>query len=56
MLEVIYCGLSCVVRRSSSVRRPSCVVLRVASNIALKPYYIPGPIDSKLGKKDRGDL
>ena len=34
------------------------VVRRAASTIALKAYssYIPGPIDSILGRKHRGDL
>ena len=42
----------------SSVRRPSCVVRRAASTIALKAYffYTPRPIDSTLGKKHWGDL
>ena len=34
------------------------VVLRAAPTIALKAYssYTPGPLDSKLGRKHRGDL
>ena len=34
------------------------VVRRAASTIALKAYssYSPGPIDSILGRKQRGDL
>ena len=43
---------------SSVVRRPSFVVRRAASTIALKAYssYIPGPTDSILGRKHRVDL
>ena len=41
---------------SCVVRRPSWVVCRVASTIALKAYssYTPGPIDSILGRKHQG--
>ena len=43
---------------SVNIRRPSCVVRRAASTIALKAYssYTPGPIDLILGRKHRGDL
>ena len=53
VLMVSYCGQS-----MSVVRRPSCVVRRAASTIALKAYfsYTPGPIDLILGRKHRGDL
>ena len=53
MLNVSYCGQS-----MSVVRRASSVALRAASTIALKDYssYVPGPFDSKLGRKHRGDL
>ena len=46
MLMVSYCGQS------------MSVVRRAASTIALKAYssYTPGPIDSILGRKHRGDL
>ena len=46
VLIVSYCGQSIS------------VVLCAASTIALKAYssYIPGPIDSILGRKHRGDL
>ena len=46
VLMVSYCGQS-----MSVMRRP-------ASTIALKAYssYTPGPIDSILGRKHRGDL
>ena len=39
-------------------QRPSLVVRLAASTIALKAYssYTPGPIDSILGRKHRGDL
>ena len=47
---VSYCG--------QSVRRPLCIVCRAAATIALKAYsfYTPGPIDSILGRKHRGDM
>ena len=53
VLMVSYCGQS-----MSVVRRPSCVVRRAASTIALKAYssYTPGPIDLILARKHRGDL
>ena len=53
VLMVSYCGQS-----MSVVRRPSCVVRRASSTIALKAYssYTPGPIDLILGRKHRGDL
>ena len=54
MLKVSYCSQSVsVVRRFS----PS-VVRRAASEIALKAYssYTPGPMDSKAGRKHRGNL
>ena len=53
VLMVSYCGQS-----MSVVRRPSSVVRRAASTIALKAYssYTPGPIDLILGRKHRGDL
>ena len=43
---------------SSVVRRASSVDRRAASIIALKAFssYTPGPTDSKLGRKYRGDL
>ena len=43
---------------SVNVRRPSFVVRRAASTIALKAYssYTLGPIDSILGRKHQGDL
>ena len=46
MLMVRYCGQSMT------------VAPRAASTIALKAYssYTPGPIDSILGRKHRGDL
>ena len=48
VLIVSYCGQS-----MSVVRRPSCIVRRAASTIALKAYpsYTPGPIDSILDRK-----
>ena len=53
MLMVSYCGQS-----MSVVHRPSSVVRRAASTIALKAYssYTPGPVDSILGRKHRGDV
>ena len=41
-----------------NVRRASSAVRRAVSTIALIAYssYIPGPIDSILGRKHRGDL
>ena len=53
VLMVSYFGQS-----MSVVRRPSCVVRRAASTIALKAYssYTPGPINLILGRKHRGDL
>ena len=53
VLMVSYCGQS-----MSVVRRPSSVVRRAASTIALNAYssYTPGPIDLILGRKHRGDL
>ena len=44
--EVSYCG------------QPMSIVGRAASTIALKAYssYAPGPKDSILGRKHRGDL
>ena len=70
MLMVSYCGQSMSVVPhpsfvahgellwSVNVRRPSSVVCRAASTIALKAYssYAPGPIDSILGRKHLGDL
>ena len=46
VLMVSYCGQS------------MSVVCRAASTIALKAYYsyTPGPVDSILGRKHRGDL
>ena len=53
VLMVSYCGQS-----MSVVHRGSCVVRRASSTIDLKAYssYIPGPINSILGRKHRGDL
>ena len=53
VLMVSFCGQSMFV-----VRRPSSVVHRAASTIALKAYssYTPGPINLILGRKHRGDL
>ena len=60
VLMVSYCGqsMSIVLRASSVVRRPLCVVRRAASTIALKAYSsnTPGPIDSILGRNHQGDL
>ena len=60
VLMVSYCGQSMSVVRCalSVVRRLSCVVSCAASTIALKAYssYHPGPIESLLGRKGRGDL
>ena len=46
VLMVSYCGQS------------MSIVRRAASAIALKAYssYIPGPVDSILGRKHQGDL
>ena len=55
VLMMCYCGQS-----MSVVHRASSVVLRpfAASTIALNAYssYTPGPNDSILGRKHRGDL
>ena len=55
-LEVL--KLSCCDQSLSVLRLPSSVVRRVAPTNFLKAYssYTPGQIDSKLGRKHRGDL
>ena len=50
--------VSCCDQSKSVVRPASSVVRRAASTVALKAYssYIPGPTNSELGGKHRGDL